>query len=140
VRHFQLAALRNARTADSAVEIIRVLDEMRRNDEPLTKSQRSDLESHVYFGYKREVLEQLLSILPPSSHLATYQWLVRGFESRDLRDDFWVARLTEAAGDPKSALSLYRAIRLQSQTQGFTMGRELEEAIRRCEAAVRTLR
>ena len=136
VRHLQLAALQNAKTGDCAVEIIRVLDEIRRNGEPLERAQRSDLESSVYFALRREVLDRLPSVLASSEHLATYQWLVQDLGKPHLRYEFWVARLTEATGDSDKALALYRSVRSQSQLQGFTMGRELEESIKRCEATV----
>jgi tetratricopeptide (TPR) repeat protein len=135
VRNLQLAALKNARSGNASAEIIRVADEIRRNNEPLGLTERSQIESHVYFMYRNEVLQQLSSILPPSDHLATYQWLIRGLDQIHLRHEFWVARLTEATGNLRQALAEYRSIRTRSQTQGLTMGQELDEAIRRCEAA-----
>jgi hypothetical protein len=134
VRQLQFAALKNARSGDSATEIIRVLDDIRKKGEPLETSAKHDLESSVYFMLRREILERLPSILPAADHLATYQWLIRDFRETYDRHHFWVARLTEATGDHRRALSLYRSI--QAQNKGFTMTRELDEAIKRCVGAV----
>ena len=137
VRRLQLSALQGD-DAESVVEIVRALDEMRKNEETLERREKERLASHVYFMCRREVLEQLSSILPASEHLATYEWLLRDTRREDLGRDFWWGRLAEAAGDCEKALSHYRAI--HARFSDFVLGQELNDGIKRCEAKVRNAR
>ena len=131
VRSLQLAALKNARTGDCAIiEMIRVLDQMRKNQEPLELDQRRRIEGHIYFLHRREVLDKIASILTPIDHLATYVWLIRDLKDDSLHRRFFVARLTEATGDLSKALSLYRSLRAER----YTLKQEVEQGIKRCQS------
>jgi tetratricopeptide (TPR) repeat protein len=133
VRSLQLAALYNASTDDCTIEMIRVLDQMRKTQEPLELDQRHRIEGYIYFGHRRVVLEKIASILTPVDHLATYVWLIRDFEDDNLRRRFFVARLTEATGDLSKALSLYRSLRAEPEFELFTLKQEIEQGIKRCQ-------
>jgi tetratricopeptide (TPR) repeat protein len=132
VRELQVAGLRNVGDSDYALQLIRVMDDMRKNSENLSLEERRRVETHVYFMYRKEVLERL-SVLPPADHLATYRWLIQDFTNNDWRRRFFVARLTEAAGDLQEALSLYRSIQAYSEFKSFTLKSEVEAGIQRCE-------
>lgn len=93
---------------EKAIEIIRVANEMRNNKETLSAEMRHDMLSHVYFLYAREILQRLDTILPPADHLATFLWLTEGADiGKSYFQRFFLARLTEAAGDCSRALPLY---------------------------------
>jgi tetratricopeptide (TPR) repeat protein len=135
VRSLQLYALENARTHDRLIEeMIRVLDQMRKNQEPLELDRRHDIEGYIYFLHRREVLDKIASILTPVDHLATYVWLIRDLKDDDLRRRFFVARLTEATGDLSKALSLYRSLRAERGFEWFTLKQETEQGIERCQS------
>ncbi len=132
VRGLQLAALQNIRNDDYTMELIRVADEMRKNNEQLSPEQRRRIESYVYYMYRRETLNALPAILPPAEHLATYKWLTQDFEDMGMLQRFWVARLTEAAGNLPQALALYRALSAEPDFERFTLYEEIINGIKRC--------
>lgn len=132
VRRLQLQALQNIRNDDYTLELIRVANEMRKNNEDLPPEQRRRIESYVYYMYRRETLNALPAILPPEDHLATYKWLTQDFEDVGMLQRFWMARLTEAAGDLPQALALYRALSAEPDFERFTLYEEITAGIKRC--------
>jgi tetratricopeptide (TPR) repeat protein len=133
VRLVQLVTLVDVGTDDCSIEMIRVLDQMRKTQEPLELDQRRRIEGHIYYRYRREMLDRIASILTPVDHLATYVWLIRDLENDDPRRRFLVARLTEATGDLSKALSLYRSLRAERGFELFTLKQEIEQGIKRCQ-------
>ena len=133
VRSFQIAALMNVGRNDYVIELIRVMDDMRKNQESLGPDERHRIEGYIYYLYRREVFQRL-QVLPPADHLATYLWLIDGFKDISMRHHFIIARLTEATGDLPKALSLYRSLQSDPQYKTFTFGKEVEDGIKRCES------
>ena len=105
---------------------------MRKNNESLGLGDRHRIEGRVYYPYSRELLERLQT-LPPTDHLATYLWLIQDFQDISMRHHFFVARLTEAAGDLPKALSLYQSMQSDPNFKLFTLRQEVEAGIKRCE-------
>ncbi len=133
IRKFQIAALSNVGEPEYVIELIRVMGDMRKNNESLGLDERHRIEGYVYYMYRREVLERL-PILPSTDHLATYLWLVQGFQDISMRHHFFIARLTEAAGNLPKALSLYRSLQSDPGFKMFMLKQEVEAGIRRCES------
>jgi len=108
VRKLQLAALEWVSEEDDQIELIRVCNEMRKNDESLSKEERVRVLSDTDFLYRNMPLSQLARILPADEQLATYRWLLRGFDvAQSNYRSFALARLAEAAGDCETAQRLY---------------------------------
>jgi len=131
VRSFQIAALSNVGNPDYVIELIRVMDDMRKNQEDLELDERHRIEGYVYYLYRREVIQKL-SALPSTDHLATYLWLIQGFKDVGMRHHFIIARLTEATGDLSKALSLYRSLQSDPEFRTFALSSEVEAGIKRC--------
>lgn len=133
VRRWQIAALRWG-PDENSLELIRVCDAMRRNGEPRPEADtRRRLLSHVYFGDRRAVLAQLNAVLPADAHLATFRWLTEGIDPRgSVYQTFFLARLTEAAGDCAEARRIY----LSLSSPGTTMDDEIQAGLARCERAL----
>ena len=129
VRQWQLAALQWVTTDENTLELIRVCNEMRKNGEPLRdEDQRRRLLSQIYFMHRDAVLAHLDQVLPADEHLATYQWLLRGTDtSPPVYQTFFLARLSEAAGDCGTAQRLYASVPSASM-----MSQEVQDGIARC--------
>src|SRR5262249_10278835 len=97
-----------------------------KDGESLSKETRRRILGSVYFLHRREVLAKLDRILPADEHLATYQWLLQGIDAtKDGYKTFFLARLSEAAGDCETAQRLY--VSLLSSTID-----EARQGIERC--------
>jgi HEAT repeat protein len=114
VRQLQLDAWRRDHDPANRLELILVLDEMRRKNEIWTVESRRSLFSDTYANPEPEFLRRFKTILPVADHLATFQWLTGGFGAeRNVTRDFFLAQLREASGDLAGALALYRALLAQ---------------------------
>jgi HEAT repeat protein len=128
VRELQLAALQWVGADENRVELIRVCNAMRKNNESLDDEQRSRLLSRIYFGSTDAVLAKLEEILPAAEHLATFQWLMQGIDStQSTYQTFFLARLLEAGGDCDAAQRLYVSLLGASMMSG-----EAREGLERC--------
>jgi hypothetical protein len=110
VQNLRIAALLWTYTRETAAELLRVADQMRKAGEPLATTSRRNICNAVYSRLGSEDEAAVLSALPLPDQLATLRWLLedRKDESADLT--YFRARLTEAAGDPETAASQYRAL------------------------------
>lgn len=129
VRQWQLAALQWVTTDENTLELIRVCNEMRKNGEPLRdEDQRRRLLSQIYLMHRDAVLAHLDQVVPADEHLATYQWLLQGIDATPpAYQTFFLARLSEAAGDCNTAERLYASLPSASM-----ISREAQDGIARC--------
>ena len=117
VRRIQLAALRLYGSAETESALLRAVDEIRRNNEPIDPSPRRDVFYIYYSAFNsEESLQRVLGILPPAEHLATIRALF--FEpdfdhTRAPLRDAIVALLQEAAGSRDESLATWRAVRAE---------------------------
>jgi hypothetical protein len=127
VRKLQIAALEWYSKDEDKTELIRVCNEMRKNNEALSEEERVQILSNTDFLYKDMPFSQLAQILPPDEQLATYQWLLHGFDvAQSNYRSFALARLAEAAGDCDAAQPLYALL------LGTTMLSEVRAGLDRC--------
>ncbi len=130
VQHIRIAALDWLRTPASALEMIRMADEMRRNHEDLPSDDRGRVYSAAYVYVGRDDGSALLEVLPPKDHLATFRWLVEGSDIRGSAvKSYYLARLSEAAGDYAAAVAGYREL-LKEDT---TYNDKAKAGLARCE-------
>ena len=117
VRHLQLCSLYNSDGADMHRELFRVANEMRKNQESITRGDRSrafDESIEFRLDHQSELL-QILNVVPRSEAEATYDWLSQGYEVQDepfksLRREFITATLVEIEGKNGEAMSRYQSL------------------------------
>ena len=115
VRQLQLDTWTRYQDSENSLELILVLDDMRKKGEERTLDSRQSLFSHAYANPDSEFLHRFKTVLPAAEHLATFQWLTEGFGNEEnVTKDFFLAELTEAAGEPAKALTMYRILLAQS--------------------------
>jgi hypothetical protein len=136
VRTLQIWALVNAGDLDSRVELVKVLDELRKSGQTLDLEQRRRAFEVVYRADESRVfLERCTALLSAQEQLATLRWLYEeegGFGFRRHRD-FYLARLTEATGDAPSAARVYRSL-LESASLEPELRDQVTEALARVSA------
>jgi HEAT repeat protein len=130
VRALQLAALQLFRADENKVELIRVCNEMRKENDLLPEEDRNRLLSWVYYGGDQDtVLAKLDQTLPADEHLATFQWLIQGIDiTESIYQTFTLARLLEAGGDCDAAQRLYVSL----LGPRITVADKAREGIERC--------
>lgn len=136
VRDLQMRALLNVdHDLEVRLETIRVANQMRLQHESLD----AELRRRVLRAYNdalrtEELMQQLVSVLPPADHLHTFLWLNDG--TRPLLEEhiqaFFVARLTEESGDVQQALTRYTTLREQVSSNSWLVRyNHLEQALQR---------
>lgn len=133
VREYQLTALHNSiyhnlgettyrhQVAD---ELIHTLNDIRKNQEPVSPSVRiiGDLFSRTYYSipWFERWLQNPAATLPAEDHLATFLLLknlnAARMKYQQLSDQFWEAYLRERSGDTQNALKGYRALQSELET------------------------
>ena len=116
-------------TDENTIELIRVCNEMRKDDDSLPKATRSRLLSAIYFMPSDAVLAKLVESLPADEHLATVNWLAQGIDPPPFIQ-YILARLSEAVGDCNSAQRLY--VSLLSPGMSSRISSQVREGIERC--------
>jgi tetratricopeptide (TPR) repeat protein len=118
VRDLQLSALLNAHTDAHEEEIVRVLNEIRKEQVSLSPDMQRRLFSMYYgklFPPDAET-PKFINAVPPAEHVATFRWF---FDKMDLDQSNSLLRagylsvLQEAAGQREEALAGYQLIRRQ---------------------------
>lgn len=118
VRRMQISALLNRPRDDADAEILRVVNDMRRNKETVDDRARARVLSMYasVVGRDETAVQKLLAALPPSDQLETFQALFydQDFDhSKRATREVCLARLQEAAGRPDGALRTLRAVRAE---------------------------
>lgn len=112
------AYLNRERDRESAVELIRMADEMRQTHESIDPELKRRIVEDVYMSSEdttAEAVNRIVSAVPPANHLATMVWLAQGTNlESDQRYRFYHARLSEGAGDLPTALAEYKALQALS--------------------------
>jgi tetratricopeptide (TPR) repeat protein len=129
VREYQIGALRWNRDQPGTLAVLHVCNDMRQHGELLDLELRQRIVSATYSVPSRELFDALEIALPPREHLATFLWLVEGMDvDGSAYTRFFVARLSEAAGDCAKALPIYEAL-LRDDT---TLVDQIEAGVARC--------
>jgi len=138
VRHMQFSALGNDHSGASAVELLRVANEMRVAGDSVPEYARSGLWSAFAGPFLSPVPDpspaQVLAVVPPAELLATYRWLFDGSgyrEAQGTQYSYQLAVLQEGAGDTAGALAGYRALLAENQAGGSTLRPRLTQAVAR---------
>jgi tetratricopeptide (TPR) repeat protein len=139
VRSLQLAGLRNLDERGARAALMKALNEMRKNGEPLDPE-----EKHRSLGFccdpgvtDRAELTESLSAVSTDDAWQTYLWLddQQGTggdaKQRQIIHDFIAANITEISGDKQKSLSEYRALQDELKSQGSTLRDSVDQAIAR---------
>lgn len=135
VRALQLAALQWVNSDENTVALIHACNDMRTSRESLDAEQRDALLFQIYSVREYAVLAKLDQILPADEHLATYRWLAEGLDMSSIYRRFFLARLTEAAGDCSTAQPLYVSI-LSVYALSSAVSKQVRAGIDRCRRGV----
>jgi tetratricopeptide (TPR) repeat protein len=139
VRTLQLAGLRNRDEPGSRAALMRALNEMRKNGEPLDPG-----EKHRIVGYccdpgvtDHAELTESLSAVSTDDAWQTYLWLDdqqdtgEDVKYQHIIHDFIAANIAEISGDKQKSLSEYRALQDELKNQGSTLKDSVDQAIAR---------
>jgi tetratricopeptide (TPR) repeat protein len=145
VRRIQLAAFQLYGSADTDAALLRAVDEMRRNHEPIDASTRQDVFSIYYSAFNSdEQLQRVLGVLPPDEHIAMVRALFSGpdfDQGRAPLRDAMVAMLQEQAGRRDDSLATWRAVRAALPRGGDQrVARRADAAIARLAGRARLVR
>lgn len=114
VRRMQLASLMNYSSPGTDAGLLRVVDEMRRNGEPIDESTRRYLFGLYSYAFNSpEELQELVAAIPPADQIETIRTLYFGPDfdpSRVPLRDATIALLQEAAGQPADALATWQGV------------------------------
>jgi hypothetical protein len=117
VRRLQLAAFRLYGSTDTESGLLRTVDDMRRNNEPIDASTVRDVFYTYYSAFNSdEQLRRVLGVLPPKEHIATIRALFFGADFDHARipmRDALIALLQEDAGLPDESIATWRAVRAE---------------------------
>jgi hypothetical protein len=121
------------------VELIRVVNEMRKDGEPIGDEYRGRIHSYYSPGTgSEENLQEVLSAVPPDEAWATYQWIDRPLTEwapfTPMEQQFIQAKLDEISGKPDEALQLYRQLERETQASDGTLSRRTRAAVKRLTA------
>jgi tetratricopeptide (TPR) repeat protein len=139
VRNLQLAGLRDRDEPGSRMALVRALNEMRNNREPLGTEDK-----HRIIGFccdplvtDHAQLTESLSAVPPDDAWQTYLWLddrqntVEDVKHRDIVHNFIAANIAEISGDKVKSLDEYRALQEELKNQRSTLTDSVDQAIAR---------
>jgi tetratricopeptide (TPR) repeat protein len=137
VRSLQLGALLNRQKDDTDIALLRVANDMRKNNEPLSSEDRHSViwNSFTVRLHDHDRLATILQVLPAEEMQATYDWLVEGgqeaTDTRIANGIYIKANLQEIAGDREHALATYRSLSDSLKGSRSTLIPQVDDAIKR---------
>jgi len=132
VRHFQLAALKNA-GSDADGAWVSVVNDMRKAGEPLDSATLGDIYGRYYFALNDDSqLKRLFAAVPPAEHLELQRMLLAsGHDDHQLTLNAVMALTYEAAGQPDQALAAWRAVKTELGGADSRLAPRADAAIKR---------
>ena len=117
-------------------ELIRVANEMRKDNDPISDSDKGRI--HSYFsttvGTDAE-LREVVSAAPPDEVWATYEWVspplseASDFDKMERR--FIQANIDEVSGKPQEALQIYRSLQRELKDPNLRLAQRVRDGARR---------
>jgi len=150
VRGLQLAALGNDHTAETELEQIRVVNEMRKEASQyrLAAGQPNHWNAYhsrlwnIYWGFFRAdageyAIGRILSVVPPEEHLLTFHWLFdRVSSDKEPMRICYVGLLLEAAGRREEALETFNGLQRKLNSSPSSIDKRMQS---RVQSAIRRL-
>jgi hypothetical protein len=142
VRNMQLSSYFGSYDTAALVEAIAVVAGLKAEGSPLT-AHTSTFEQEltnlvIGRGNRAEVLrDAALNRFTWNEILDVYTWVlsVRPDTNKDAQERYVLARLTELAGEPANALTMYRSLLVEA-SEGYSFSQELADAVARLDGTV----
>jgi hypothetical protein len=136
VRSMELGAMIYDDDPGIRAAIIRVVNSIRKNNEPLDDGEKNRIYGFCYAPVvtSRAELVESLSAVPESESWATYQWIVAHQSPEQLSpltSDYINASLLEISGKKPEALAKYRLLQQQLKNSNATLHDRVDEAVKR---------
>ena len=135
VRGVQVSALLNRGSTDARLELVKVANEMRKNNEPIDSRLLREIRGIYQAALRDEPLtERLIAGLPAAEQLVIVDVVKAGSSPAAGSDDsldVTKALLEEAGGQPASALKTWRAVRANQSEANSPLARRADAAIKR---------
>ncbi len=138
VRHFQLAALKNAGSSAEGAWV-RVVNDMHKAGESLDAGTLRDLYSQYYFAVTDDAqFKRLLAAVSPADHLELERMLLMlGADDQQLALNAALAQTYEALGQPDHALAAWREAKTELGGADSRLGPRADTAIKRLTKAAK---
>jgi hypothetical protein len=146
VRRMQVGGLIYNEAPQARAELVRVVNELRKDKESLTDEESGRILSFAYPLSDPAELRQALSAVPADESWATYKWLddpqnddqqntdTSDIEWQQLRRDYIHANILELSGRQAEALSQYKLLRSRLKGSNSTLSGPVQDAIKRLAA------
>ncbi|HKT50200.1 MAG TPA: tetratricopeptide repeat protein [Candidatus Angelobacter sp.] len=141
VRTMQLGGLISKENPRARVELVKVVNDMRKNNESLDEEDKHRILASTYrlSSYDTKKLTAALSAVSPDDSWATYQWLddqspdPMDDNYKQLRHDYIYANILEIYGKKAEALAQYKVLqsKLKSSEPNSTLIETVDAAIKR---------
>jgi hypothetical protein len=139
VRTMQLGAMEyNERTLQ---ELVRVVNQMRINAEPINSSDRRRVLSDYSFAHSMDDLRKTLSAIPADDAWATFQWLDKQDQTQDperqkIHSEFIHANILDLGGRRSEALAIFLELQREMKSKDYSVliTREVDAAVKRLSA------
>jgi tetratricopeptide (TPR) repeat protein len=140
VRTLQFAALENCPNGGCDTEMIRVANDIRKENGTID----ADTVHRIFSNYYGRVFSpnpstnRFLNVIPPREHIATFHWLFDGLnldESESRLRSGYLATIEEAAGQREEALANYRELRAKVPMHSGPLSDAVDGGIKRLTSA-----
>jgi tetratricopeptide (TPR) repeat protein len=136
VRQCQLGAMIHNESPGVRAELIRVVNQMRKDGEQLPDGDRGRIHSYYSPGIgSEEDLRKVLSAVPPDESWETYRWIDRPLGEWEpfspTSQQFIQATLYEISGKREDALKIFRQLEQDTKKQDGTLPRRIHAAVQR---------
>jgi tetratricopeptide (TPR) repeat protein len=135
VREMQIGGLLNDEKPGARAELLKAVNEMRKNGEAIDDEERYRIRSFCYntSASNHADLVESLSAVPEEDSWKTFLWLDDNHEDRmdPLANDFIYANLLEVSGNRAEALEKFRALQQNPKATQFSFKGQIDDAVKR---------
>ena len=135
VREMQIGGLLNDETPGARAELVKAVNDMRKDGEAIEDDQKYRIRSFCYStsNSNHANLVESLSAVPEDDSWKTFLWLDDNHEDRmdPLAHDFIYATLLEVSGHRAEALEKFRALQQNPKAKQFSFKDQVDDALRR---------
>ena len=135
VREMQIGGLLNDETPGARAELVKAVNDMRKDGEAIEDDQKYRIRSFCYItsNSNHANLVESLSAVPEDDSWKTFLWLDDNHENRmdPLAQDFIYANLLEVSGNRAEALEKFRALQQNPKAMQFSFKDQVDDAVKR---------
>lgn len=135
VREMQIGGLLNDETPGARAELVKAVNDMRKDGEAIEDDQKYRIRSFCYStsNSNHANLVESLSAVPEDDSWKTFLWLDDNHENGMdlLAQDFIYANLLEVSGNRAEALEKFRALQQNPKAMQFSFKDQVDDAVKR---------